>query len=125
MPKIRSAIKSVLIIDIIDHENNNLISIFLEHGIDLDIVSYHDNYKYMMDSKQYDCIMLNSDMKDNLTEKIIDYIKVTYPGTIVVVLLENPSYEKVFQFIRISVDDFIMKPYTWDDIEKLLRFYYF
>ena len=125
MHPIRTAIKSVLIVDPVNINNRSLVSIFKDKGIELEISNQHQNYQYMIESKQYDCVMLNSELENNYCEIIIDFIKTHYPGIIIVILLEDPTYEKIFNFVRKAADDFILTPYTWEDIEKMLRFYYY
>ena len=125
MKKILTAIKSVLLIDPSDRKNTNLISVFEENGLVLEIISNEHNYQNRIHDRQYDCVMLNSDLENDKTENIIDFVKTTYPGIIVVILLEEPTFEKIFRLVRLGVDDFIIKPYIWDDIEKLLRYYYY
>jgi len=125
MRNIKTAIKSTLIIDHDEKSNKNLIAIFRENGLELEMITNEQNFVNKIESKKYDCVMIKSDLSDDYTSLIIDLLKVHYPWVIVIVLLENPSYEKIFRFMRAGVDDFILKPFTWDDFEKILKFYYF
>jgi len=125
MKQLKTIIKSTLIIDYEEIGNTNLINIFSENGLLLDIVASDHDYLNRINQKKYDCVMINSDLADNLAVKIIDTVKGYYPWIIVVILLQNPDYEKIFNFVRNGADDFIMKPFSWTDMEKVLKFYYY
>jgi len=125
MTFIKTVIKSTLIIDQEEYKNSNLKSIFKENELTLDIVTQEHDYMAMIDHNKYDCIVIDSDLPRNQTEKIIDDIKVKYPSTIVIILLKLPDYEKVIKFVRLGADDFIVKPFTWEDIEIILTYYYY
>jgi len=125
MKQLRTIIKNTLMIDNEELDNSNLIKIFSENGIHLEIISTQHDYVNLMKNKEYDCVLINSDLPDNFALKVIDVIKGNYPWIIVMVLLVHPNYEKVFNFVRLGVDDFIIKPFSWDDIEKVYRYYYY
>ena len=125
MKNIKTALKSTLIIDHEEFGNSYLKDIFQEHGLYLDIVSPHSDLLNILDNKKFDCLLLNSDLLNNLTDDIINKVKCFHPSVMVILLLKNPSYEKIFHFVRLGVDDFILKPYNWSDLEKLLTHYYF
>jgi DNA-binding NtrC family response regulator len=125
MPKLKTAIISTLIVDHEEFGNTHLQSIFNENDLHLDIHSPHCDFLNVIEKKKYDCVMINSDLMNNLTMEFIDKVKGNYPSIIVIILLKNPSYEKIFNFVRAGVDDFIMKPFTWEDVERTLTFYYY
>ena len=125
MKIIKTAFKSTLIIDPEEKDNLNLISIFHENGLKLEIINQEQDYQAKIEKNKYDCVIISSDLANNNSEKIIDNLKINYPWIVIIILLENPSYEKIFSFIRMGVDDFILKPFIWEDFEKLLRFYYY
>jgi len=125
MKQLKTVIKNTLMVDNEELENSSLTKIFNENGIHLDIISTKHDYVSWLKQKDYDCVLLYSDLPDNLTLKIIEAVKGNYPWVIVVILLVNQSYEKVFNFVRLGVDDFILKPFSWDDIEKIYRHYYY
>ena len=125
MIPLKTAIKSTLIIDQDEYNNNVLKSIFREKGLSLDTVSEKIDYIEMIENNRYDCIIIDSDLPNNQTAISIDEIKGNYPWMIVVVLLKDMNYEKIIKYVRLGADDFIMKPFSWDDIEVLLKHYYY
>ncbi|MCL2063075.1 MAG: hypothetical protein FWG98_01710 [Candidatus Cloacimonetes bacterium] len=125
MKTIKTAIKSTLIIDPDENENVTLISIFKEYGLELDIITRENDFLEKLNNNRYECVMIHSDLPENYTDKIVDTLKIDFPNIVVIILLENPTFDKIFHFVRSGVDDFILKPFIWDDIEKLLRFYYY
>ena len=125
MKQLRTIIRNTLIIDNEELMNNNLIKVFSENGLHLDIISSKHDYISRLKQKNYDCVMINSDLPNNLTAKTIDAIKGNYPWMIVIVLLVNLSYAKVFDFVRLGVDDFVIKPFSWENIESVYKHYYY
>ena len=125
MKKIRTAIKSTLLIDPNEESNTNLVSIFNENSLELEIISNEKDYQKILEENKFDCVMINSDLDDNLADRIIDTLKIYYPWIVIVILLEEPTYEKVFSFVRAGADDFIIKPFNWESIEEILKFYYY
>jgi len=125
MKSIKTSLSSILMIDNEEYGNVFLKNIFQEKGLYLEIQSQYNDYMHTIESKNIDCIMLNSDLINNLTIDIIDKVKCNFPWMVIVILLKNPSYERIFQFVRLGVDDFIIKPFIFEDIEKVLTYYYF
>jgi DNA-binding NtrC family response regulator len=125
MKTIKTSIKSTLIIDHEEYENQHLKNIFYENDLKLDIVLPGSNYIDLLQENKYNCLMINSDLVRDQSVEIINNVKINLPWVIVIVLLKNPSYEKIFHFVRQGVDDFILKPFNWNDIEKILRYYNF
>jgi DNA-binding NtrC family response regulator len=125
MKTIKTRFKSSLIIDHEEFGNALLEKVFFENGLHLDIISPNNDYMPMIEHKKYDCVLLNSDLMSSLSYDIVDKLKSHYPGIAIIILLKNPSYEKVFNFVRLGVDDFIMKPPTWEDIERVFTHYYY
>ena len=125
MKPLKTILKSTLIIDYDDIENANFINIFIEHGLSLDIVTPQKDFLSIIKKNKIDCVMIYSDQPDNMAYKIIDAIKTNYPWVVVIILLQNPDYKKIFGFIRQGADDFILSPFTWDDVENVLLHYYY
>ncbi|MCL1826627.1 MAG: response regulator [Candidatus Cloacimonetes bacterium] len=125
MITLKTIIKSTLIIDQEEYNNSNLKNIFREKFLHLDIVSPEHDYMSMIENTKYDCVMLDSELAKNQSTFIIDQIKGNYPWMIVVVLLKNNDFEKIISFVRLGVDDFIVKPFVWDNFEELLKHYFF
>lgn len=59
-----------------------------------------------------DSLNLKENKSTSLTHK--------FSETALTHLLEN-----IFTYVRTGADDFLIKPFKWDDIEKLLKFYYY
>lgn len=125
MKTLKTAIKSTLMIDSDEVGNANLINIFNENSLCIEIISHkHDFMKRIFDN-HFDAILLSSDLPNNMSFKILDAVKGSFPWIIVIVLLKNPDYEKIFDFVRQGADDFVLKPFIWEDLEKVYKFYYF
>ena len=125
MITLKTAIKSTLIIDKDDFNNTNLIGVFKEKGLMLDTISDEHDYIEKLEKNQYDCVMIDGELPNNQTNKIIDEIKGNYPWILVVIFLKSADYTKIIKFVRLGADDFLVKPFTWDDLENLLRHYYY
>ena len=125
MIAIKTAIKSTLIIDKDEYNNTNLKSIFNEKGLLLDTISDENDYMEKIESNRYNCVMIDSELPNNQTSKIVDEIKGYYPWIIVVIFLKTLDYTKIIKFVRLGVDDFLVKPFSWDDLEQLLKHYYY
>ena len=123
MKQIKTIINNTILIDNEELDSGNLVKIFYENGLNLEIITTNQDYLNLLRQKNFDCLLIHSDMSDSLTVKIIDFIKCNYPWMIVIVLLVNKSYEKVFELVRLGVDDFIQQPFTWEDIEKVYKHY--
>jgi len=123
MKQIKTIINNTILIDNEELDSANLVKIFYENGLNLEIITTNQDYLNLLRQKDFDCLLIHSDMPDSLTVKIIDFIKCNYPWMIVIVLLVNKSYEKVFELVRLGVDDFIQQPFTWEDIEKVYKHY--
>jgi DNA-binding NtrC family response regulator len=125
MKELKTIIKNTLMLDNEELNSTNLVNIFHENGLNLEIISTQCDYLNRMKQQKYQCMMIHSDLQDNMTYKVIENIKSNYPWIIVIVLLVNISYEKVFEFVRLGVDDFIVKPFSWEDIESVYKHYYY
>ncbi|MCK9330237.1 MAG: hypothetical protein PHY08_11955 [Candidatus Cloacimonetes bacterium] len=172
MEKIKTVLKSILMIDPEEINNKTLISIFSEYGISLDIIDTSQDILEFIDNKHYDCIMINNSIKFNDSFKILDLVKSNYPWIVAIIILnlnqytfegnttnynntsiiKNDEYNnkkdfdnmpneylnlqinngnfqqilnQVFELVRNGADDFIIKPFIWQDIEKILKFYYY
>ena len=126
MKSVKTALTSTLMIEDEEFDQHlNFKRIFSENGLHLEIKTPYNDYMQIIESKKVDCVMINSELVNNFTFEIIDKIKCNFPWIVVVILLKNPSYEKIFSFVRHGADDFIIKPFTYEDMEKVLTFYYF
>jgi len=126
MRHLRTSIKSTLMIHSLEpSEETHLKNIFFENGLFLDIVSLDSDFMARLEQQKFDCVIINSDIENNQPQEIIDNIKIVYPWIIVIILLKNPSFEKIFQLVRYGVDDFIIHPFLWEDVEKVLSYYYY
>ena len=125
MKTLKTSIKSTLMIDDKEINNTDLINIFLENGLYLKIVSDKEDYIEGVKDNKYNCIMINSDLPNDNTTKIINQIKGFYPWIIVIIILNEPVLESVIKYVRIGVDDFIQKPFVWTELEALLKYYYY
>jgi len=104
-------------------ETDHLINIFFENGLFLDVISSDHDYLARFEQYKFDCAVISSDLENNQPNEIIDNIRIKYPWVIIIVLLKNPTFEAVFQFVRYGVDDFLMLPCIWEDVEKVLSYY--
>jgi len=126
MRHLRTSIKSTLMINNLEStEETHLKNIFFENGLFLDVISLESDYMARLEQHKFDCVIIISDIENNQPQEIIDKIKILYPWIIVIIQLKNPSFEKIFQLVRYGVDDFIMSPFLWEDVEKVLTYYYY
>jgi DNA-binding NtrC family response regulator len=125
MKTLKTAIKHTLIIDKEELENTSLINIYKENGLSLDIVSEEHDYMNKIHTTKYDCVMIDSELPNNQTIKIIDEVKGNYPWMIVIIILKKPEFDRMINYVRLGVDDFLLKPFTWEDLETMLRHYFY
>jgi len=124
MRKVRTSIKSTLMISVLDLQQiDHLKNLFFENGLFLDIISPENDYLSRFEQYKFECVVISSDKENNQTFEVIDQIRILYPGVIIIVLLKNPTFESIFQFVRYGVDDFLMFPCVWEDIERVLSYY--
>ena len=125
MKTVKTTLKSTLIIDNQEVKNSYLVNIFLENGLYLQIISEADDYLLVLETKKIDCVMINPDLPNKDIYLMIDQIKALYPEIVVIILLNDQDFEKLLKFVRLGVDDFLQKPFTWWELENLLNHYYY
>jgi DNA-binding NtrC family response regulator len=120
---LKTSIKSILMVDPEEVNNDSLIESFKKHGVSIKIVTI--NYGPLADLKNltFDCLMINSDLIGGQALKLLEKVKWEKPEIIVIMLLNTSKTERIFELVRHGADDFLMKPFSWDEIEKLLTHY--
>ena len=125
MKTIKTTLKSTLIIDHQEAKNSYLMNIFLENGLYLQIISETEDYLQVLKNKKVDCVMINPELPNKDINMMIDQIKALYPQIVVIILLNDQDFEKIIKYVRLGVDDFLQKPFTWWELENLLNHYYY
>ncbi len=123
MENIQTSIHSALVID---HDNDffsNLNSIFIYYHINIKCINNGIDALKEIEGSTFDCFFIASTLLDVSAVYLIDRIKCIYPSVIVIVMLDNPTVEQVIEFTAYGADNFIIKPFTWESVEKLLTFY--
>ena len=109
-----------------DEKNNSILKdIFSRLSIKMNIVTPGFGFLVGLKNQQHDCVLINSELPDNQAIRILDKIKWEVPNMIVIILLNKPNINKIIEFVRHGADDFIQKPFTFEDIEKILTYYYY
>jgi DNA-binding NtrC family response regulator len=123
MDRLNTSVNNILIIDDLNERYSNLNNILLSYSITSKIVNNTYSAFKEIELKQYNCYFVSAVMKGEKTVQVIDKIKLYYPGSIVVLVTDNPSVELLSEYIRYGIDDILIFPFQWEKIEELLTFY--
>jgi len=123
MDRLNTSVNNILIIDDQNERYSNLNNIMLSYSITSKIVNNTYSAFKEIELKHYDCYFVNAIMKGEKTVQVIDKIKLYYPGSIVVLVTDNPTVELLSEYIRYGIDDILIFPFQWEKVEELLTFY--
>jgi two-component system OmpR family response regulator len=99
---------------LIVEKNPNLVetlaSNLLEYGYQCDVVETLKDAEYYLNIRNYDLVLMASELDDGKAFEVIPDIKANTPKTVVIVLASNDNDENEFQSITNGADDYITAP---------------
>ena len=94
--------------------------ILLKHGHSVTLAKNGREWLSLLEKWSFDLILLNVSMPDEDGLFVLAKIKDLDPETIVVMISEDGSIETAVQAIKLGAFDFIAKPFTPDELPKLV-----
>ncbi|PAF48420.1 DNA-binding response regulator [Helicobacter sp. 12S02634-8] len=101
--------------------------VLTKHSYQTDIAENLKDGEYYISIRNYDLILINSQLHDDESINIISQVKAKYPCVPIIMLAHKPKPEQEVQAFKAGVDDFIAKPFDINvllaRIEARLRFW--
>ncbi len=121
MTDMKNYTPSIMIVTI-DPEISNVLEVLLKNlNYKIQLTNSSSGAIKKLEEKNYDLILLDAALPGMNTARVINYIKETSPGTLIIILAGPGSNELVIECLNQGIYDFLKKPFEKEEIIKRIK----